>query len=413
MRMLIPADVVAQRRYVRSAKQIHPSGSLGIGPAILRGLRDLGYPDTAAAICALVDNAIDARANEIDVVVEVEAGQVAALAVIDNGIGMVPEMLRAACAVGASCSIGDGPHLARSGFGLPSAPFAMGTRFALYSRPSNGALMGVEVDLGRITGDEDGIGPAEPAKLPRFVTAHLARSNRQWTSGTIVVVSDLDRIAPRSPKLLKAELRQRLGYVFQHFSRRVNLKVNAEAISAIDPLFLTPGVVGYDADEERAQAFGCLEISLGDVAMTLRSSLLPPSFAALDKTGHHSARNANERFPIVRDMGGLVVSRLGRRIAMLATTPLANFTASDRGIRLELDFPPELDELFAPSLSLGQVQISNKVWAALREQGFARHIELLRRELAQQRRQRTLDASAGAIEEPRPSGGVIAASNKE
>jgi hypothetical protein len=91
---------------------------------------------------------------------------------------------------------------------------------------------------------------------------------------------------------------------------------------------------------------------------------------------------------VVRDTNGLIVSRLGRRLTVLPSTPLFNFSSADRSIKVEVDFPPELDDLFAPSLSLQQVQVSQAVWTAMRVNGVAGHLESLRRRVTQRRGRR-------------------------
>jgi len=406
--MLIPADLVAQRRYLKGARQTHSNTSLGIGPAILRGLRDLGFRDTAAAVCALVDNAIDAHALTIDVLIDTTAGQVTSIAVIDHGIGMVPEMIRAACAVGASCRLGDGPHLARSGFGLPAAPFAVGSRFDIFSKPAGAPLACATVDLAALTDDAAEIPGDAAASLPTFVGRHLARLTPKWSQGTIIVLSDLDRVAPRAPLALRQALRERLGYVFQARMGRVGLMVDGVPVQPADPLFLTPGGVGFDADGERATVGPEYRVALDDGVMTLRTAILPPAFTALDKSRAGVGRNANSREALVRESQGLIVSRLGRRLDVLPDTALITFGAADRALKAELDFTPELDDAFAPALSLQQVQVTGRVWSALRATGVDREFERLRRHIRQQRQLRRVTPPS----EPyvrRQTGGAIAA----
>lgn len=387
--MLVPAEAVGQRRYMRVQTRAHPVSSLGIGPSILRGLRDIGYRDTAAAIAALIDNSIDAKATRVDIVLDAPEGQVRAIAVVDNGLGMVAEMMRAACAVGATCSLGEGPHLARSGFGLPSAPFAIGRRFQLISAPVGSQLHGLTVDLDDLLNDDVQIPEATRSGLPAFVSAFLARERRTWSSGTVVVIDVLDRLGATSARNLGEQLCFRLGYVFGRFVARVALTLDGQAVRPIDPLFLEGAVASATANEPapslRGEDKGVLTLAVGAGRVAIRTALLP---TALSATGRGAPVNpaAAAGQTIVRDMSGLVVSRLGRRLTVLPTTPIFHFGAADRPIRAELDFTPDLDDLFAPALSLQQVQINPVVWEALRAGGAAHHFELLRRETAARRK---------------------------
>jgi len=381
--MLIPADAVAQRRYVRAVRQTHSTPSLGIGPTILRGLRNLGYRDSAAALCALIDNAIDAQASQVDILFESEDGAVTAIAVIDDGFGMVPEMMRAACAVGASCPLGDGPHLARSGFGLPSAPFAIGHRFELISSPSGAVPARVLFDLDDLASDDVLIPQAVRAEFPPFVHDHLRRAGRAWSGGTIVVLGELDRLAPRITNGLAQLLRARLGHVFGRFLDRVTLTVDGIRVPPIDPLFLFADAPDVAPGAASAVDAGTLHIRLGEDKVTIRTALLPPGFIGAER--RRAAGVHMDRATIVRDNHGFVISRLGRRLTLLPSSPWFHFSNADRAIRVEIDFPPSLDELFAPSLSLQQVQMSDTAWSALRAGGLAAHLDALRRRVAAQR----------------------------
>jgi len=395
--MLMSAEAVGQRRYVRGQSHHRPV----LSPTILQGLRDLGYRDTAAAIAALIDNAIDAQADQVDIVIDAPAGQVRAMAVIDNGLGMVPEMMRAACAVGATCSFGDGPHLARSGFGLPSAPFSVGRRFHLLSAPAGSPLHGLTVDLDDLAGADANICEATRTELPGFVSSFLVRERRGWSAGTIVLIEVLDRLTTTSARNLGDQLRFRLGYVFGRFAARIALSLDGLAIRAIDPLFLesVPGSPPTNDVEAPlcGEDKGVIITPIGGGKVAIRTALLPDTLSRSSR-GASISPTAAERQAIVRDMSGLVVSRLGRRLTVLPTTPIFHFGTADRPVRAELDFTPDLDDLFAPALSLQQVQVSPIVWEALRTGGAVQHLELLRRETASRRkRQWQSDAPPAVI----------------
>jgi hypothetical protein len=395
--MLIPADIVAQRRYVRAARHFPPNSGLAIGSTVLRGLRDLGFRDTAAALCALIDNAIDAGARLIDVVVECDGSRPTALALIDNGYGMVPEMMRAASALGVTCRLGDGPHLARNGFGLPAAPFAIGQRFDLFSCARGDALRQVTIDLETLD-DRESLPEPRRAELPTFVAAYVARHARTWTSGTIVMVSDLDRLAPRSATALRADLRHHLGYVFSHYMPDVTFRLDGETIAPVDPLFLTPGAVGFALDRARAIDTGRFAVAVDGASLTVRTARLPAGFCSFDKARDSTGANGNARAAIVRETNGFIISRLGRRLVMVESSPLFTFTNADRFVRVELDFSPELDDLLAPSLSLHQVRIAGDIWQGLRQAGLGAHLQQIRRQVHDDRvSKRHPDAAVSAI----------------
>src|SRR5260221_6303408 len=87
----------AQKAYVRAKmKAGSPKMSLIVGEAFVRGIRDIGYKHTGSAMAELVDNAIQAGAQNVHVAFEKNksGAKVDALAVIDDGHGMIPDMIR-------------------------------------------------------------------------------------------------------------------------------------------------------------------------------------------------------------------------------------------------------------------------------------------------------------------------------
>src|SRR5437867_10993294 len=98
----LKSDLEAQHQYVEKLRQ---SGERGFQlierSAFVEGMRDSGYKSTATAIDEFVDNAIQAQATRVDIaydVVSPDGNQhdIGTIAIIDNGHGMEPEMIRAA-----------------------------------------------------------------------------------------------------------------------------------------------------------------------------------------------------------------------------------------------------------------------------------------------------------------------------
>jgi hypothetical protein len=370
--MLITADMVAQRRYARDASSA-PRTGLAIGPTVVRGLRDIGFRDTAAALAALIDNAIDGGASRVDIAIEASNSVPTAIAVIDNGYGMVPEMIRAACAVGVSCLLGDGPHLARNGFGLPSAPFSIGSRFDVLSCPHGNPLFGVTMDLAEIASDE--VPEARRAALPMFVSGYIATYLPAWSCGTVVMMSDLDRVSPHSLVRLRAGIAQHLGFVFARFIGTIDLRIDGERVAPVDPLFLASGAV--NSARWRAGDVEQWAVTIAGSEVTVATTMLAP--AAIDAQSRASLSQSDQVATFANHYCGLVISRLQRRLATIATSPLFTFGNADWRVRAEIDFQPALDDLFTPALSLQQVHVAEPVWRALRAAGIGHKLESLRR----------------------------------
>jgi hypothetical protein len=99
----------------------------------------------------------------------------------------------------------------------------------------------------------------------------------------------------------------------------------------------------------------------------------------------------------------LIISRLQRRLATITSSPLITFGKADGRLRAEIDFPPALDDLFTPALSLQQVHVADLVWRALRAAGVCHQLESLRRKCRQERiRGQATDAPAAMLNKASP-----------
>lgn len=138
----------------------------------------------ASAVKELVENAVDAGARRIDIVLR-EGGRTL-IAVTDDGCGMSPEELSLAVERHATSKLPDDDltHIATLGFrgeALPSIGSV--SRLSIASRPSGSDGWEIRVEGGKIT-------PPQPAAL---------------TGGTRVEVRDLFFATPARLKFLKAE----------------------------------------------------------------------------------------------------------------------------------------------------------------------------------------------------------------
>jgi hypothetical protein len=89
----------------------------------------------------------------------------------------------------------------------------------------------------------------------------------------------------------------------------------------IDPLFLTADYRWYDLDAERAKALDPMRIDVKDRDtravvghINVRFSYMSPRFGSIDKSKDAVGKNANERFPILKEYNGFIISRMGRII---------------------------------------------------------------------------------------------------
>jgi Histidine kinase-, DNA gyrase B-, and HSP90-like ATPase len=277
-------------------------------------------------------------------------------AVIDDGHGMEPAMIRMAVMWGGTHRENDRSGLGRYGYGLPCSAVSLGRRFTVFSQVGGGGLYAVTLDLDALTWgtytDTAGdivVPPPAPAQLPPFLADHVARAYPTgWLSGTVILLEKLDRLEWRTAQGIADDLSRQFGATYHKLRGEAAIYVDDQFVDPIDPLFLTPDFRFYTLDDDRAHVLDPVRIEVRDPetgafrgAIALRYAWFPPSFGSVDKSRDAVGINANARFPILKDYHGLLFSRNGRLIDVQTRTPWTTFINNDRYIKVEVESPRE------------------------------------------------------------------------
>jgi hypothetical protein len=405
-------DYERQHKYVEELKKKgDASFSLVAAEAFVAGMRDSGYKSTGTALDEFVDNAMQAQAGRVDIVYTVESPEanrheISNIAVIDDGHGMEPDMIRASVLWGGTHRANDRTGFGRYGFGLPSAAVSIAKHYEVYSRTDGFGWHKVVIDLpeicsGRYTNDKGIVvaPPAVKADLPDFVRKHLGK--RELTHGTVVLLVNPDRLTTgfRKPNGFHKAIMQHVGLVYRHVLRNCAVCVNGEKAQAVDPLFLDPGARFYDVGngifaEAREDLQFDVKASNGKIGrVKFRFSCMPIGF---QNGGENvDGRNNNQRFPIMADNNAyFIVCRAGRQIDLVerACFPkdadnkvIINY---DRNWAVEVDFDPVLDEDFGITVNKQQVVISERMWAILDDQGVGQMVKALWESIGKARKEK-------------------------
>ena len=392
--------VERQKAYVASLQKNKFQFGIAVGAAFVRGIREIGYRHTGTALDEMIDNSYESGASNIHIVLHDDgsAGRknnVSQIAIIDDGAGMIPEMIRVAVLWGGTDRENNRTGIGRFGYGLPSSCVSQGRRFEVYSAPEGGKVHMCAVDLDEIEhGDynnESGeiiVPAAKATNLPRFVQDYVKEHlpDGQFTKGTVVVIDKLDKPTWKSINAMANNLMEHFGLVYNKLRGQFELFVDGKRVEPIDPLFLTPGFRWYDADADRAQALDPMQIEVKDKdtkaiigRIRVRYAYLPPTFPAIDKTKPASKTNQNGRFAVMKDTNGFIISRMGRVIEVETRSPFWNFMTNDRYIKVELDFDASLDERFGVTTSKQGVTVVEGVWEFLEQHGVKKAMEQMRK----------------------------------
>ena len=230
-------------------------------------LRDTPYNSTAHALAELVDNSIDARAQDVDVLImnhreSAPSGQsirvVRGLAVVDNGHGMSPEVLAQALVVGGRPAEGNGirRRIGKYGVGLPTSSLSQCQRVDVWSW-QNGVASSwrCHLDVGEVRAGNVRVPiPVQEAPPDSWITQSRPVISDS-PSGTLVMWSNLDRVDWRTSRTTMERVEEEVGRIYRDFICRRDVTIAMQSfdsdgprdprqtIRPNDPLYLMTGTV--------------------------------------------------------------------------------------------------------------------------------------------------------------------------
>jgi hypothetical protein len=380
-----------QANYVKEQEVLGDGLGLVFADAFLRGMRDIGYKSPAWALSEMIDNSVQAQATKVEIVfgdlVSKRGGkQIRRLALVDNGVGMIPEMISYAVRWGGTDREDDRHGFGRYGYGLPSSAVSMAKLYSVYSKAPGGEWHRVTVDiydLASVARDVDEVNarlkPVQAAPPEWVVAAAEHVDLKAADSGTVVTLDDLDRLRDlsgwKTAKSIKAQCMERFGTVYRHWLSDLQVYVDGDPVEAIDPLFLMEHGRYYDETEVMAEAVEARQFTVvssrgKEGRVTLRASFLPPNFQSAEPRVFGKGSKTNKRLEIMQANNGLHICRDGREVECIQPpAKWTRFQTFDRNVKIEVDFDPELDEFFGITTAKQQITVNGDMWDRLRNRG--------------------------------------------
>ncbi len=353
----------------------------------LTALRQAGYRSTATAVAELVDNAIEAEAEKIDIIAiskkvlisKRTSNQVQKIAVLDNGYGMTPDILQNCLSLGWGTRLETREGLGRFGFGLKGASISQARRVEVYSWVKPKEIYVAYLDLDEIHGENmQELNPIAKSKLPRVIKE--AFGGDLGGSGTLVVWDDLDQMDLKRVETLITRMNKELCRIYRHFlddcdqygnKRHINthkLQLDTNECETIplqanDPLYqLTPNnLLGYELEstnEQHGESFSInipyhngFHESMSKVVFNF--TIAKPSIQNLggnSEVGKHYGNNT-----------GISFVRAGREIDFGAFGFLDASDPRHRWWGAEVRFEPVLDELFGVTNNKQEIRAVKKL----------------------------------------------------
>ena len=353
----------------------------------LTALRQAGYRSTATAVAELVDNSIEAEANNIDIIAiskEVlintrTSNQVQKIAVLDDGDGMTTDILENCLSLGWGTRLNTREGLGRFGFGLKGASISQARRVEIYSWIKKGEVYKAYLDLDEINSNkQQALNPIEKTDLPKEIIKHFSKAIGE--SGTLVVWDDLDQMDLKRAETLLSRINKELCRIYRHFldncdaygkKRHISLhmlqldtgKCNTKKLKANDPLYLlTPNNLPDYENESTNETYDktfTIDIPYMDgfhekkSKVEFRFTIAKPEIQNLggsSKVGKHYGNNT-----------GISIVRAGREIDFGAFGFLDASEPRHRWWGIEVRFEPVLDELFGVTNNKQEVRSIKKL----------------------------------------------------
>ena len=306
--------------------------------------RDSGYKSTASAISELVDNALQAKATTVRILIDAQdaqSGSDVKIQVADDGMGMTSRVLVQAMRFGGSSRFNDRSGLGRFGMGLPNASLAQARRVEVYTWQSANSILYTYLDVDEIA---NGLLESVPEPTSQKTVEHIERINPQ--SGTTVLWIQCDRLDNRRPSTLIRKLRSSLGRVFRHFlTRGIRIEINGVPIEPVDPLYL----------DQRARLSGArafqstwtCEIYANPLDANSPIGKVDVLFSELPVDAWHDLSNDKKREMGIANGAGVSIVRGDREVDFgwffMGAKRRENY---DDWWRCEVRFDPVLDEAF-------------------------------------------------------------------
>jgi hypothetical protein len=376
---------------------------LFLGQTMINALRDLGYNDTTSAVCEHVDNSFQWGSQDVRLYFH-EKGKKGDrrinVLIVDNGVGMSPNVLRAVTAFGGSLCYDNRETVGKYGMGMKAAALSIGPALEIYSWQEPGAIYRMILDTVDISNEKvnevklpepeflDKLPPevreilVQPMTFPKkadeqelLADSDEALMERLGGSGTIVYIPDCDRLTFRTVKSLVEHATKEMARIYRRFLKDGrNLFINNRRIRPFDPTYrmeeaIHASIAELGEKKGRLVQSWTIAIPLEEDStvtreITVRLFILP--IEAWDQLGRKILRSDLRVFEDI----GLSFVRNGREVHMGPLTAITGKMGTrDSWWRLEIDFPAALDE--AMGVAVNKQGVRPKAYVS----------ELIRREI--------------------------------
>jgi hypothetical protein len=333
-----------------------------------------GYPySPRAAILDITDNAVEAAADRIAIVLQQSGKELKSLAIADNGTGIPHKILDEVLRAGSYTShLYTKESLSRYGIGLKGAGFSLGNKVSVLTRVKGRTLARRAIDLRYIQdNDEWAQEIREPSKDEAAVfDAAIAQlpEGGQRDSGTVILIEDLN-IRSRDLTRLRTDIVRQLGETYAKFlsgrdtsalqiavvdvvNTKKSEKAPATLIEPVDPL--------HRENSGTVVLYSRKEIKLPNgTSIFLSATALPhPNMVSQELRRKYRYTQGNQ---------GIYVYRNGRLLLGGDTLGLFSKDFHLNAFRAEVEYTSAADEHVLVDVAKSHVTLSPDAFSQLQE----------------------------------------------
>jgi len=212
---------------------------------LIESLRYLGYGNYEA-VADLVDNAIDAEAQHINLRVHQKNNQ-PQISIADDGAGMTREVLDQAMRLGSLTTRDLNSDLGKFGMGLVTASLSIAKKCHVVTRTEEGCWSSAW-DVDEVMAKNafvKHLDDATPEEID-LLNAEVGTAS----SGTVVILSKCDNLSNRNTSAFSSILKHHIGRTHRYFiDAGRQFRINDEVVLAVDPLQLNDSGTEVVVDE--------------------------------------------------------------------------------------------------------------------------------------------------------------------
>ena len=247
---------------------------------IINALRNCGYTNYSA-IADIVDNSIEQNVRvtnkncfpfvKITTIADKVNSPITKILIIDNGVGMNEDILHEAMSLGSNTGKDPSIDLGCYGTGLKAAAFSIGQILEVFTKETNGELYHSKISLKAAIENNNNVEVEfdvidKTSDYYKFFETYVGRDKANTLHGTIVAISELDRITANNEQFSN-RLKYEIADIFNQFikGKVVDFYINDKKVIYTD--FIDSGIEissGTKTVKDVDVTFKCYDMSNAD-----------------------------------------------------------------------------------------------------------------------------------------------------